>query len=140
MVVEADDDRDIGVHEVALRRAREDLSGQLVVTRLGQGEWALVLTAIGREWHGTGGDLFDALRDLRLGMDRDGIVIGLNGARPECSVSGMLADMGEGRHVYVLTLPKTDGRLDMLGTLTPSPLSEVSNVADQDAHKRRWLP
>lgn len=136
MTVKADSDSDVGAREVALRTDSGDLTGQLIVSRLGHYEWALMLTADGREWHGSGSNLFDALRELRRFLDEDGLVIGLNGARPECALSGMLADMGEGRQAYVLTIPQTDNRPKLLGTLAPAPLSEVSDIADQDAYKR----
>ena len=102
-------------------------------------EWTLELSAGGRHRHGGGTDLFAALRDLRRGLDRDGLVIGVNGARPECAVSGMLADMGEGRKVYVLTFPRTSRRPEMIRTLGPARLDEVSDVATQDEHEHRWL-
>ena len=109
------------------------------MTRTAPYEWTLELSAGGRHWRGGGTDLFAALRDLRLGLDRDGFLIGVNGARPDCAVSGMLADMGEGRQVYVLTFPRTTGRPDIIRTLGSAPLDEVSDVATQDEHKHRWL-
>ena len=137
--MQQDPDRDIGTHDVALRGAQGDSRGQLTVTRAVTCEWTLELSAGGRHWHGGGTDLFAALRDLRGGLDRDGLVIGVNGARPECAVSGMLADMGEGRQVYVLTVPRISGRPEMIRTLGSAPLDEVSDVTTQDEHKHRRL-
>jgi len=146
--MEHDADRDIGIHEVAVRRGGVDSIGQLVVTRPERHEWVLQLTTDGQEWRGIGPDLFNALRELRRGLDVDGILLGLNGARPECAVSGMLADMGEGREAYVLTgkialalglLRDRGRRPKMVPTLGVAPLDEVSDVPTQDAHKRRWI-
>ena len=132
-------DADLGNHAVALRGPDGDRAGDLYVARA-ERSWTLVLTAEGREWCGQASDLFNALRDLRLRLDQDSIVIGVNGARPECGVSGMLVDMGEGRRAYVLTLPRREGRPETVATLGPAPLDKVTDVATQDDHKRHWLP
>lgn len=131
-------DADLGNHAVVLRGPDGDRTGNLCVARA-EGLWTLVLTADGREWRGQASDLFSALRELRLRLDRNAMVIGVNGARPECGVSGMLADLGEGRRAYVLALPRSEGRRQTVPTLGPAPLGEVTDVATQDDHKRRWL-
>ena len=128
---------DAGTHEVALRGPTGDIGGQLSVSRSAQ-LWTVVPTADGRTWHSGGGDLFSALRDLRVGPDGDNFVIGLNGARPECVVSGVLADMGEGRKAHVLTLPRVEKRPERVRTLGPAPLDDVADVVTQDEYKRRW--
>lgn len=131
-------DLDVGTHVVELRGSGGDSSGQLRVDRAGR-SWTLTLKALSGEWHGAASDLFSALRDLRVHLDEDDLVIGVNGARPECGVSGMLADMGEGRRAYVLTLPRTAAPPEIVRTLDAAPLGEVADVATQDDFKRRWL-
>ena len=51
----------------------------------------------------------------------------------------MVADVGEGRQAYVLTLARAAVRPQMLRTLGPATLTEGSDVSTQDEHKRRWL-
>lgn len=103
-----------------------------------QREWSMGLVGPDRMWSGSGSNCFDALRDLRLKLDQEHITIGVNGARPNCTLSGMLADMGEGRSVYALE-PGLTERPRLLRTLDPAPLDAVGSVADQDAFKQQWL-
>ena len=90
------------------------------------------LIAPDQRYIGHGSNRFAALRDLRQQLDEQGISIGVNGALPNCTVSGMLADIGEGRSVYALQMGAR-GRPPTLPTLGPAPLDHVGTVAQQDA-------
>lgn len=91
-----------------------------------------------RSWRGTGHNCFAALRNLRSALDSDGILIGVNGARRNAVVSGMQADMGEGRVMYLAVLGQT-GRPEQVRTLDPAHLNEVATVVTQDDFKYEWL-
>lgn len=130
-------DSDVQPRRVMVRERNEDEEWTLVPIREDR-QWSIELTGPDRSWTGSGCDCFNALRDLRTKLDADGLLVGLNGARPECTVSGMLADMGEGRSVYVL-VHGAKGRPATLKTLDPAPLDAVGTVQAQDAFKERWL-
>jgi hypothetical protein len=130
-------DDDLRPRPVWVRGPDGDAEWTLVPTRADR-DWTFELVGPGRTWTGTGGNCFSALRDLRTKLDADQLLIGLNGARPDCGVSGMLADMGEGRSVYVLDSGAT-GRPEMVRTLDPAPLQSVGTVGAQDALKEGWL-
>jgi len=130
-------DADLLPRTVLVRAGVEDVEWTLLPTRP-QAEWSMTLVGPDQTWTGTGGNCFASLRDLRIKLDTQRLRIGLNGARPECTVSGMLADMGEGRSVYVLVIG-AQGRPDTLRTLDPAPLDAVGSVAEQDAFAERWL-
>ncbi len=50
----------------------------------------------------------------------------------------MLADMAQGRQVYLLPPRWAAGRHPTAVTLGPAPLHQVGTVADQDAFQQRW--
>lgn len=102
------------------------------------GGWKLTLTGDRQSWAASGHNAFQALRALRAEIDRAGITIGLNGARPNAWASGMQADMGEGKVVYLCELGKP-GRPSSVRTLEPAPLDEVGSVAEQDEFHAAWL-
>lgn len=129
---------DPGLYEVMVRTADGDRSAWLDVRRHGRA-WSVKLDLDGSIWEGEGTNLFAALRDLRVALDDVNVTIGINGARPNAAVSGMLADMGEGRQVYLLTIPRTPARPETAPTLAPAPLDAVAGVVAQDAFKERWF-
>lgn len=92
------------------------------------------------EWSGLGPDVFGALRALMTNLEADDGLIGVVGARPNAWASGMQRDMGEGRTVYVLSLPRTEGRPPSAPTLDPAPLDEVGTTGEQDAFQQQWRP
>lgn len=71
-------------------------------------------------------------------LDADQVRVGLNGARPNAWASGMAADMGQGRSVYLLPPTWTEERPPLVQTLGPAPLLEVGTRADQDRFQHAW--
>jgi hypothetical protein len=107
-------------------------------TELRGRDWAIVLTSPTTSWTSTGSDPFEALRALRRQLDNEGIRVGLAGALPNAWASGMQRDMGEGRSVYLLEIPRSAGRPPTAGTLDAVSCDRVGSVADQDEFQRRW--
>ena len=130
-------DLDLEPQLVAVRAPGGDVEWTLVAARLPP-EWSMELIAPDQRYIGHGSNCFAALPDLRRQLDERGISIGVNGARPNCTVSGLLADMGEGRSVYALQMGAR-GRPPTLPTLGPAPLDHVGTVAQQDAFCELWL-
>ena len=130
-------DADLEPRRVAVRGPGGDAEWTLVPSRP-RGQWSMELVAPDRTFTGDGITCFAALRDLRRQLDDQGLLIGVNGARPNCTVSGMLVDMGDGRSVYALEIG-AQGRPPTLRTLGPAPLDDVGTVVQQDAFKERWL-
>jgi hypothetical protein len=106
--------------------------------RRGDGDWTITLTSADRTWAGAGPDCFEALRDLRAQLDAEGILIGVNGARPNAWSSGMQRDMGEGVVTYLSEIG-IRGRPPAVRTLDAAPLESVGTIAQQDDFRARWL-
>lgn len=102
------------------------------------GGWEMALTGDEQSWTASGPNAFQALRTLRADLDRAGVLIGLNGARPNSWASGMQADMGEGKVVYLCEMGET-GRPLSVGTLDAAPLDSVGTVAEQNEFNAAWL-
>lgn len=115
--------------------------GRLTLTRLtapAGPPWQLQLATGDQHWTGTGHHVFAAVRDLMADLDEDLARIGVNGARPNVWASGMLADMGDGKSVYLLPTAWTPERPPTVPTLAPAPLTEVGTLADQDRFQQAW--
>jgi len=121
---------------VAVRTVEDDGEWTLSIGRDGR-DWLLNLASPTRTWTGVGPDCFKAQRDLRSRLDLEGILLGVNGARPNSWSSGMQCDMGEGRVTYLLELG-VDGRPAQVSTLDAAPLDAVDTVAAQDEFQSRW--
>lgn len=102
------------------------------------GKWTMTLAGGDQSWTASGPNAFQALRALRADLDRAGVTIGLNGARPNAWASGMQADMGEGLVVYLCEMG-TSGRSPSVRTLDGAPLDAVGSVAEQDEFDAAWL-
>ena len=130
-------------YEVAFRLSASDDTAVLTLRRTsdfgGRGALLTVCTATS-EWSGLGPDIFSALRSLMLDLERSNGRIGVQGALPHAWASGMQRDMGDGRSVYLLSLPRKSGRPPSIRTLDPAPLDEVGTTVDQDDFQRRWMP
>ena len=130
-------------HRVSVRVGDHDVEATLTLTRTddwgGRGAHLAVTCELG-EWSGLGSDIFSAVRALMDELERVEGRIGVVGAKPNAWASGMQRDMGDGRSVYILTLPRTPGRPPSAPTLDPASLDEVGTTADQDAFQRRWMP
>jgi len=93
----------------------------------------------GRAWEARGGDVFDALMNLRCELEPAGIQVCCNGARRNAWSSGMQRDMGVGETTYLLTLGEHGVRPPSVKTLEPAPLEDVGSVAEQRAFYEAWL-
>jgi hypothetical protein len=80
--------------------------------------------------HG-GSDLFECLKDVRLALEEEGLLICCQGARPTVFPSGMGRQMSNGRLAYPLrrTPPLTDA--DLVDIFAPAQFVEVGTVASQ---------
>jgi hypothetical protein len=88
---------------------------------------------------GEGNDLFAALTAVRQTLEENGIQIACNGARPNVHGSGMLRDASNGRRAYVLALPRTRNKPEVVDIFDPAPIGSVGTVAEQAAWYQRWL-
>jgi hypothetical protein len=92
----------------------------------------------GGTWSAEAGDIFWCLVELRRQVEPDGMSLCCNGARRDAGVSGMLAEMGEGRRVYLLDGVGLSERPPMVETLAPAPCDEVVSVDEQLAWLDDW--
>jgi hypothetical protein len=126
------------IRQVAVRVAGEDVVAALTVTSTG--DWdgrgvRLSLSCRLGDWSGLGPDLFAALRALMVELERDDGRIGVAGARADAWPSGMQADMGGGRWVYLHGLPSAGP--PGVPTLEPASLDDVGTSVDQDHFQRQ---
>ena len=99
-----------------------------------------VRTPDGQEWEATRGDVFGCLRAVRAQIEPLGWRLCVNGSRRDVGVSGMLADMGEGRSVYHLSADVPQGQLlPVLGTLDPIAPELAVTLGEQAAWFATWL-
>jgi hypothetical protein len=89
----------------------------------------------GVTWSAEAGDIFGCLIELREQVEPEGLMLCCNGARRDADMSGMLADMGEGRQVYLLDGVSISERPPKVETLAPAPCEMVVSVDEQ----LRWL-
>jgi hypothetical protein len=92
----------------------------------------------GVTWSAEAGDIFWCLIELRKQVEPDGVLLCCNGARRDAGVSGMLAEMGEGRRVYLLDGVGLTERPPMVETLAPAPSDDVVSVDEQLAWLEDW--
>jgi hypothetical protein len=122
--------------------------GEVTVAELPDGV-RMTLRADGLgEWSAPGEDFFDALCNLRLGLEAGGLRICVTGARVDAYPSGMSRDMGGGQMVYLLRPRGLVGRLlgrrrgrtgRLVGLLSPAPCERVGSVAEQSEFYENWL-
>lgn len=93
----------------------------------------------GDTWAAEADSLWAAVRDLRVRLDADGILLGLTASRPDVQPSRMSLQMGGGRMAYAVRLGHPAGRHDVVDILTPAELDAVSTVAEQEAFRTEWL-
>lgn len=95
-------------------------------------------TGIGTIGPVAGGDLLDALTELRQHLgDRD-LLLCCQGARINVWPSGMLRQFSHGRSGYVLGTRLEDGSFEIVDLLAPAPSAQVVNVADQQEFVRAF--
>jgi hypothetical protein len=79
----------------------------------------------------SGTDLFECLKDMRLMLESEGLLVCCQGSRPMVFPSGMGRQMSNGRLAYPLrrTPPLTDA--DLIDIFDPAQLTEVGTVESQ---------
>lgn len=84
-------------------------------------------------------DLFECLITTRRRLERDGLLICCEGARPDVFPSGMARQMGGGRRAYRLS--PTHGGLsgDLVDIFAPTDCTAVCTVDEQTASVERLL-
>jgi hypothetical protein len=92
---------------------------------------------VGAERSGSGEDWFDALRQLRVTMEAEGLRPLCAGARTNARPSGMLGQSTGGSVVYLLHPGRQP--VETAGFLDPAPLQEIGTVEEQDVFYERWL-
>jgi hypothetical protein len=88
---------------------------------------------------GSGPDQFEALVDLRRGLDETGWLIAVHGARRDTFPSGMARDMGQGMQVYVLVPGASAETTDLVDTLASAEAGDLGTVDEQWRHWENWL-
>lgn len=86
---------------------------------------------------GRGADLFAALRDARRQLE-PAIYIACNGARRDVYPSAMQRQATKGRRAYVLTLPRTKGRPQVVDIFERADGADIATVDDQLEWFKRW--
>lgn len=85
-----------------------------------------------------GGDLLDALTELRRHLGDRGLLLCCQGARINVWPSGMLRQFSHGRSGYVLGTRLEDGSFEVVDLLAPAPPVQVVNVAEQQEFVRAF--
>jgi hypothetical protein len=98
--------------------------------------FSLMLASGDLHWTAVGPDGFAALRNLMARLDRSGVRIGVEGARPNAWPSSGQRHTGDGLTVRLLRPPLTPGRRPFVRTFTPIPINEAGSLAEQDAFQR----
>jgi hypothetical protein len=86
---------------------------------------------------GLGTDLFAALCDARRQLE-PAVYIACNGARRNVYPSAMQRQAAKGRRAYVLTLPRTKERPQVVDIFEPANRAEIATVDEQFAWFERW--
>lgn len=94
------------------------------------GPWGVV--------RGVEGDLWSALREVRRGLEAQGWVLAVAGARGDVRQSGMLASSGTDQ-AYVLVPGEGADPKRLVGLFEDAPVAQALTVADQDAAYHRIL-
>ena len=109
--------------------------------RFSVGDECVVEAAVGDDLRprGEGPDLFEALASVRRDLERYDVVLACNGSRQDVFPSQMQRQASAGRSAYVLTIPRSAVRPEMVDIFAPAPGSAVlASVADQRAWFDRW--
>jgi hypothetical protein len=83
----------------------------------------------------TGVDLFECLFEARRVLERKGLILCCEGARPEAWVSGMGSQMGGGRAAYRRSIDRSVTP-PLVDIISPAPCEEVGTVEAQIAWNR----
>ncbi|MGA6981055.1 MAG: hypothetical protein WBZ11_05835 [Candidatus Sulfotelmatobacter sp.] len=100
------------------------------------GVCAVEITVDDVDSRGEGPDLFEALAQARRGLEAEDLLVGCNGARRDVFPSAMQRQAGFARRAYVLTMPRTTARPEVVDIFASA--SELSALATVDA-QRAWF-
>jgi hypothetical protein len=88
---------------------------------------------------GRGPDLFEALAAARRELEAHDILLGCNGARRDVHPSAMQRQAGWARRAYVLIMPRTGEKLQVVDIFAAAPdLSLLATVDAQQAWYEQW--
>ena len=76
---------------------------------------------------------FSCLLEVRLALEREGLLLCCQGSRPDVHPSGMQLQMELGRCAYRLNSDSPASEEDVVDIFAPAELSEVVSVAEQRA-------
>jgi hypothetical protein len=97
----------------------------------------LILDVGGRTYRSHGLDWFDSLQQLRAALERDGLLICVEGARGDVFPSGMSRQMGDGRRAYRHVLGRRPERTDLVDVFGTTCCDDVVSIAEQHESIRR---
>ena len=88
---------------------------------------------------GQGGDLFEALVQLRLALEVQDTFLKLNGSRLDVYPSGMQRDMILGLNAYVMPMPRRTTKYEVVNIFDPAPRgTTIATVAEQREFRDQW--
>ena len=87
----------------------------------------------------TGEDLFDAFIQLRLELEKRGLLLLCAGCRPDVFPSGMSRSMGGGRKAYITHMDAPSPKTDLIDIFDYAGPERVGSVAQQKAFHKKWV-
>jgi hypothetical protein len=92
----------------------------------------------GQKFSAVGKDAFSALRKIRKDIESLGIILLIQGCRPNCWPSGMSGQMSNGTKIYDRQLNMNEfSSWKLVNTFDPAIESELGTLADQDEFNNR---
>jgi len=86
-----------------------------------------------------GNNLFEALVELRLELERQNRLLLCNAARKDCYPSRMSLEMGGGRQVYLFTSGIQAKKEDLVDAFGAATVDQVCTVVAQRANYENWI-
>jgi len=87
----------------------------------------------------SGPEFWSALRDLRLYLEADNMLLICYGASRNVHPSGMSRDMGAGDKAYKVTLGQLSRMIDLVYIFDTGPDVSPVTVQEQDAFYEQWM-
>lgn len=84
-------------------------------------------------------EVFGALIQLRLQLEKNARLLLCNAARKDAYPSRMLLEMGGGRKSYLLRQGKPASKEDLIDVFDPATYDQVGTVAEQRQGYEAWL-
>lgn len=85
-----------------------------------------------------GSDLFDALKNVRLFLEREGWLLVCAGSRIDAYPSGMSRQMSNGRKVYLHEMNTKPGRSSVVDIFDNAPLEKIGTINEQHEYMEEW--